>query len=356
MGVLATAAAAGINGGGGLAVVPASERHYSLSSGPMAAVAAVAAAAGGSGGGMGSGAAFTSPTTKPQFSLGSSSSSSTANESKKRRRLSSEERLQRSRERNRMHAKKTRQRKKMQIEALQSRMEELKAEFTGLRQIVDDRYTAYILLVMSGAAENGSGASLPTSGSEDSNWLGSKFTSASLAQIIGRDPDEEELDKEEAPQKRTRRRGKYTPAERETIRRERNRMHAKRTRDRKKLFLEESERKIELMEKENSKLRDFLTRHGMLDSKNAVPKPSPRTTTLDQDEDELDAGDIEGDLEELDYEDDEEGPHFDSKSFATDGGSSRDDESDSGITSGDGGISSSDSSKPPSDDGASVSL
>uniref|UniRef100_A0A7S2REX0 BZIP domain-containing protein n=1 Tax=Rhizochromulina marina TaxID=1034831 RepID=A0A7S2REX0_9STRA len=282
----------------------------------------------------------------------------TGGDSKKRRRLSSEERLQRSRERNRMHAKKTRQRKKMQIEALQARIDELKTEFLGLRQIVDERYTAYILLVMSGAAENGSGASFLSSSAEGPSTLGSKFTSASLAQIIGRDPDAED-DKEEAPQKRTRRRGKYTPAEREHIRRERNRMHAKRTRDRKKLFLEESERKIAVMEEENAKLRDFLTRHGMLDSKNAVPKPAPRDTSLDRDVEDFDAEDLEEDdlEEEEDLEEDEEIEDCPegTKILATLGREARDDESDSGATSGDG-LSSSDFSKPPSDDGVSVAF
>lgn len=124
----------------------------------------------------------------------------------------------------------------------------------------------------------------------------------SLADILGTAPDDEQED--EQPQKRTRRRGKYTPAEREHIRRERNRMHAKRTRDRKKLFLEvvvlvtllektadphsnaysvrflrqESEQTIRRMEDQNARLRDFLTRHGMMEGEHV---PIPPKTSID---------------------------------------------------------------------------
>ena len=126
------------------------------------------------------------------------------------------------------------------MEALSSRIEDLKSEFGKLRQIVDERYTAYILLVMAGANEKGDGASMAGGSASDAAATGSKLASASLAEILGADHThaEEDIDPDEAPQKRTRRRGKYTPAEREHIRRERNRMHAKRTRDRKKMFLE----------------------------------------------------------------------------------------------------------------------
>ncbi|CAM9596209.1 unnamed protein product, partial [Phaeothamnion confervicola] len=67
----------------------------------------------------------------------------------RKRRLTSEERLQRSRERNRIHARKTRQRKKAQIQSLQGRAEELRDEQRRLRQALKERKTASILLVMS---------------------------------------------------------------------------------------------------------------------------------------------------------------------------------------------------------------
>lgn len=211
-------------------------------------------------------------------------------EVRKRRRLSSEERLQRSRERNRMHAKKTRERKKMQMEALQSRIEGLKQEFGHLKQIVDARYTAYILLVMSGTKEKGDGNSLPA-GTDLSSVDGKTLAAASLKEILGEDGDDREGE-DQAPTKRTRRRGKLSPEEREHIRRERNRMHAKRTRDRKKLFLEESEQTIARMERENKRLRDFLKRHGMQEGDSVpIPPPSKVIKTEEDSEDDDDSDD-----------------------------------------------------------------
>eukprot|EP01031_Cornospumella_fuschlensis_P017227 gene17227-21063_t len=64
--------------------------------------------------------------------------------------------------------------------------------------------------------------------------------------------------------KRVRRSGKYNPQEREKIRRERNRMHAKKTRDRKKFFLEMSGKIIMEMEKESQQLRSYLISTGVL--------------------------------------------------------------------------------------------
>mmetsp|Transcript_23387 Transcript_23387/g.30544 ORF Transcript_23387/g.30544 Transcript_23387/m.30544 type:complete len:107 (+) Transcript_23387:100-420(+) len=46
----------------------------------------------------------------------------------KRRRMSLEEKAQHSRERNRMHSRKSRQRKKMQVQILQNRIRELESE------------------------------------------------------------------------------------------------------------------------------------------------------------------------------------------------------------------------------------
>lgn len=58
--------------------------------------------------------------------------------------------------------------------------------------------------------------------------------------------------------KRSRSRVKVTPHERLRLRRERNRLHAKKTRDRKKWFLEASERTIADMEKEVQAIRSYL--------------------------------------------------------------------------------------------------
>merc|ERR1712232_257526 len=50
-----------------------------------------------------------------------------------------------------------------------------------------------------------------------------------------------------------------TPAELDKIRRERNRMHAKRTRDRKRIFMEEMEDMIKELEGENALLQNHMT-------------------------------------------------------------------------------------------------
>lgn len=66
--------------------------------------------------------------------------------------------------------------------------------------------------------------------------------------------------------KRIRRKGKYTPEERDVIRRERNRIHAKKTRDRKKVFLENSEHTIVEMEKDARLLREYLLNKNLITS------------------------------------------------------------------------------------------
>jgi len=169
-------------------------------------------------------------------------------ENRKRKIHAGEERLHRNRERNRMHARKTRERKKNQSNALQIRLDELQKEGTRLRQIVDERYTASVLLGLSQTFKDSSGenhtvlsaASICENAfcKADNSFLGEVNT-------VGGD-------------KRKRRRGKCTSQERERIRRERNRVHAKKTRDRKKELLEISEGLIIKMEKESFLLREYL--------------------------------------------------------------------------------------------------
>jgi len=174
--------------------------------------------------------------------------------SKKRRKLTCDERLKRNRERNRMHARKTRERKKKQSFALQQRISELQSESNQLRQIIDDRFTACALLGLS-QQTNQAGENIPI------------LSSASICKKPNFDfiDNSDNIHIENASpstksptNKRVRRRGKYSPQERERIRRERNRMHAKRTRDKKKIFLEASEHIISEMESESRLLREYL--------------------------------------------------------------------------------------------------
>lgn len=59
---------------------------------------------------------------------------------------------------------------------------------------------------------------------------------------------------------------KLSSSELENLRRERNRMHAKMTRDRKKLFVASIEQAINKLESDNRKMRDVLSKHSKLAS------------------------------------------------------------------------------------------
>lgn len=166
----------------------------------------------------------------------------------KKKRPAPDDKLARSRERNRMHARKTRERKKIQMNALHERIEYLHTQSKSLRLMIDERYTARLLIGLSQSSNDDSCSD--KAGPRSSSMLcGDSYSATS------------DWFKDEATlptQKRVRRPGKYTQIERETFRRERNRMHAKRTRDRKKMFFEISEKIIVNMERETKILRDYL--------------------------------------------------------------------------------------------------
>ena len=191
--------------------------------------------------------------------------------SKKRKKMTQEERAVRSRERNRVHARKIRAQKKLQAEALHHRIGELKADGDRLRQLVDERYTASLLLGLS-QTQVSSGKSVELKQSkticghayldilDNPNWFGSEepalpATISTLNQ--GNDDNPNGYDNNNNS-KKNKRRIKSSPQERDRIRRERNRIHAKRTRDRKKMFLEASEQIISRMENECLALREYL--------------------------------------------------------------------------------------------------
>jgi hypothetical protein len=137
-----------------------------------------------------------------------------------------------------------------------------------LRQLIDDRYTASGLLGLSNTVIDKSGdqvALVPSSQIcnnyyhqvlAENNWLREGSVMMGLPFVNMPMPVQTE--------KRVRRSGKYTPQEREHIRRERNRMHAKKTRDRKKFFLETSEKIIQEMEAEANAMRLYLLQLGVL--------------------------------------------------------------------------------------------
>jgi len=73
------------------------------------------------------------------------------------------DKLTRTRERNRVHARKTRQRKKQHIQQLQNNYERLKSEQLRLKQQINDRKMASALLMMAGSPTASVGKGKPPS-------------------------------------------------------------------------------------------------------------------------------------------------------------------------------------------------
>lgn len=197
----------------------------------------------------------------------------------KRKRMSAEDRKARNRERNRLHARKTRQRKKQHVQELQLKIWGLRQERQRLLQLSTDHRTAGVLLALSCSPERCV---------QEVGGLGQGFSrspSVQAAPTSTRDWSRELACHEETLRKITQEfesmdggqpacedgcggigedsgsggrsgggsgagsagngggsprggGGKGTLADRTALRRERNRMHAKRTRNRKKLFVE----------------------------------------------------------------------------------------------------------------------
>jgi len=264
-----------------------------------------------------------------------------------------EDRLQRSRERNRMHARKTRQRKKLQMQTLQLRANELKLEQQRLKQIINDRKTANILLDICSPPPGPPGPSNSQDNSSNSvsksgappmslqippdikfdadvekilrrpnadipdgkrimketaalvpSHKAKTIRSMSMGEDVGDDFEAEadidhQLSGPSTPSETaaltlngkfpddgidyallSRDRNKCTPAELDQIRRERNRMHAKRTRDRKKIFVEEMDNVIKVLDAENLKLRALIEQYypqntfSMSTQPGALPPPT----------------------------------------------------------------------------------
>ena len=186
-----------------------------------------------------------------------------------------------SRERNRIHARKTRQRKKEQMQCLQEHAQELKQEQSSLKQIINEKNTASILVGLfatsASSAQQGDSAEDPRveallrrsvedipdatklpelpalilpgqHASRKARAEASTFTSKESEPKSSDGIDYELLGKD---------RSKCTPEELDRIRRERNRMHAKRTRDRKRMFMGEMAEMCRQLEEEN----DLLVKH-----------------------------------------------------------------------------------------------
>lgn len=229
-------------------------------------------------------------------------------------------RLARSRERNREHARRTRLRKKAQLEALQSRVRDLETEKKALKQKIEECSIASILINLADTNQDEpqSSPDETTSLLDDTIQKQNKNQGATDAKIhlltAGKRKRFASVDTSEesrAPQAlklqidgQTRiigpkshinwKSGVYsdesgvqrqlTSEQLEGLRRERNRMHAKMTRDRKKNFIATIEKTIDELERDCQKMRDVLNKVGahqqVVLGAPVAPLPSPRETVL----------------------------------------------------------------------------
>jgi hypothetical protein len=213
-----------------------------------------------------------------------------------------------------MHARKTRQRKKEHMQKLQNRVDELKSEQIRIKQAISEKNTASILLGLfqngdaDGSKDNGGtgGGGMPGADDPRVEALLRRSTEdipdasniPELPALIlpgngkrksadggggdannngdggGREhllaADEALLDDGIDYTLLGKDRSACTPAELDQIRRERNRMHAKRTRDRKRIFMEEMEVMIKKLEDENT----LLLSHANMVNAHLPPAPA----------------------------------------------------------------------------------
>mmetsp|Transcript_27932 Transcript_27932/g.41410 ORF Transcript_27932/g.41410 Transcript_27932/m.41410 type:complete len:311 (-) Transcript_27932:292-1224(-) len=223
--------------------------------------------------------------------------------------VDAEERLARSRDRNREHARRTRLRKKQQLDTLQSRVKELQDENKLLKQTIEECSIASILLGLS------SGEIMDAD--EDVDFKGIENVMTSTAQektfftvtgkrkrfvsdadinpppmmlkikgkttFVGGTNSKAQINwktgvylDDEGEQQQ------LTPDELEELRRERNRMHAKMTRDRKKLFISSIEKTIADLEEHNKRMRGILAKQALRHSGCVTPDLSPVDSDLDE--------------------------------------------------------------------------
>jgi len=217
-----------------------------------------------------------------------------------------EERLARSRDRNREHARRTRLRKKAQLQSLQNRVKELENESRLLRQTLEECSIASILLGLSGNNKDNDDLlginSCLTRTSKDRKFFtmnGKRKRFLSDEGDIGPQPMKlvikgqttlvgggggkahinwktgVYLDEHGDQQQ-------LSPDELDTLRRERNRMHAKMTRDRKKLYISSVEKTIAELETENKHMRELLAKQAIVHSaqQQMTPEQSPMTLSV----------------------------------------------------------------------------
>lgn len=196
----------------------------------------------------------------------------------KRKKISDEERIRRCRERNRVHARNTRERKKHQMDELRQRIETLTKEKSKLKKNVVESSVADILVSLStdNASNNevtgkrrktkkfaaGSSSSQGGGESDGSSMLSEygsdqPITVQQIRRRISATTNEEE--KAKSPQGSAAMETAFSPSadpeDIERMRRERNKLHARKTRVRKKKLMHEMERIVSHLEDEVETLR-----------------------------------------------------------------------------------------------------
>mmetsp|Transcript_31526 Transcript_31526/g.54444 ORF Transcript_31526/g.54444 Transcript_31526/m.54444 type:complete len:404 (-) Transcript_31526:226-1437(-) len=245
--------------------------------------------------------------------------------------LDTADRTQRSRERNKIHARRTRLRKKIHLQNLRDKVEELDEERKGLRRALDDLKTANIMLAMCASPHgcntqlidtevlNDDGDSgmldraISTTTQGDSNSIEfdnedanlSDDSSSRYSEETIRDDlsamDEGVYSSRTAPQQQVKitemsseaetnleaelcrsllkkTKDFCTPTELEFVRREKNRLHAKRMREKKKKDLKETEAMISGLTEEIRQLRSSIQKLGTF-SLILPTKPPPTEVT-----------------------------------------------------------------------------
>lgn len=242
-------------------------------------------------------------------------------------------RLARSRERNREHARRTRLRKKAHLEALQSKVKGLEAERQVLKQSLEECGIASILLGLS-SGDHEAAKSVNIDNSENNEapsqmaallaagkrkrFLSETMPEKPLAAVqpltlnidgevtsigggkshinwkTGMYRDDNGNQKQLTPEQLENLRCVLTDKIHEFLsndtltrmfvpyRRERNRMHAKMTRDRKKCFIATIEKTIDDLEKENNRMRSVLSKMSASKfSQFVTPMTSPNLTATE---------------------------------------------------------------------------
>eukprot|EP00596_Hydrurales_sp_CCMP1899_P008425 CAMPEP_0119033378 /NCGR_PEP_ID=MMETSP1177-20130426/425_1 /TAXON_ID=2985 /ORGANISM="Ochromonas sp, Strain CCMP1899" /LENGTH=625 /DNA_ID=CAMNT_0006990089 /DNA_START=113 /DNA_END=1990 /DNA_ORIENTATION=+ len=193
----------------------------------------------------------------------------------KRQKMTEEERLTRCRERNKMHARNTRERKKSQMDGLQCRIQELVDQRKLLQSSNPESSVASILMSLAGlegpkpeGVDSNSNTTVFRIEGDDDISKSIEKLKMQVSMLLG-DDDKEAIDLDPLLMKD---KSTCSTSELEMIRRERNRVHAKKTRLKKKKMVQEMETIIVSLEKEVTDLQGNLM--------SALPKPTPQPRSV----------------------------------------------------------------------------